>query len=145
MLMTGLAGGLVGVGYEGRDLDGFLSALTADSVEVLADVRLTPISRKRGFSKRALGEALSGVGIDYQHYRVLGNPKPNRAGFWGAQPELEEARLRYQELLDADEAVHALEQLAATARSSRVAVMCFEADEMRCHRQVVLEQLQRFG
>ncbi|MDR1430587.1 MAG: DUF488 domain-containing protein, partial [Propionibacteriaceae bacterium] len=47
----------------------------------LVDVRQTPISRKRGLSKTALGAALSEAGIDYIHLRELGNPRDNRDGY----------------------------------------------------------------
>jgi len=51
-------GTIVSIGYEGRSLDEFVQALKGHRVDVLIDVRLTPISRKKGFSKTALSEAL---------------------------------------------------------------------------------------
>jgi len=36
-----------------------------------------------------------------------------------------------------------LEEIAAAARESVVAVMCVEADERCCHRYVVLQELHR--
>jgi hypothetical protein len=91
---------VVGVGYEGQELDEFLSSLVGLGVRTLVDVRLTPISRKRGFSKRALAEAAESVGIEYEHLRSLGNPKDNRTGFAGGPDELTEARARYRGLLE---------------------------------------------
>lgn len=55
---------LVSVGYEGQGLTGFVGSLRAQGVEILADVRLTPISRKKGFSKTALRAALADAGVD---------------------------------------------------------------------------------
>jgi uncharacterized protein (DUF488 family) len=112
-------------------------------VDVLADVRLTPISRKRGFGKTALGEAVAAVGIEYVHLRELGNPKSNRAGFGGGPEELADARRRYAALLTQDVAQVALDRLAELARRRHVAVLCFEADESRCHRHVVLHEVRR--
>ncbi|HEX3811727.1 MAG TPA: DUF488 domain-containing protein [Mycobacteriales bacterium] len=54
---------LVSLGYEGRGIDVLVSQLVEESVTVLVDVRLTPLSRKPGFSKRRLAEALSATGI----------------------------------------------------------------------------------
>src|SRR5215475_5885808 len=88
---------IVGVGYEGRTIDDFVVDLAARGVEVLADVRLTPISRKKGFSKRQLAQALAAVGITYQHLPELGNPKDNRAGFAGDNDELNRARSLFSE------------------------------------------------
>ncbi|GAA3465427.1 hypothetical protein GCM10018963_74400 [Saccharothrix longispora] len=134
--------GVVGVGYEGLDVEGFVSRLTDLGVRVLADVRLTPISRKRGFSKRALAETLSEAGVEYLHLRELGNPKDNRPGFAGDDVALSRARGRYADLLDVGAADSALDRLAVLAGEWRVAVMCFEADEERCHRHVVLEAVR---
>ena len=72
---------VISVGYQQRTLEELLELLQSYNVNVLVDVRLTPISRKRGFSKTALSNALSAVGIEYRHERELGNPKDNRDHF----------------------------------------------------------------
>jgi hypothetical protein len=56
--------------------------LVDTGVERLVDVRELPLSRRRGFSKTALGDALRHAGIEYVHVRALGNPKPNRERYW---------------------------------------------------------------
>ncbi|WP_218061767.1 DUF488 domain-containing protein [Planobispora rosea] len=83
---------LTGIGYEGCGLGEFIRRLRRENVELLIDVRLNPISRKRGFSKTALSNALADAGIVYEHMRELGNPKWNRAGFGGESAELRTAR-----------------------------------------------------
>lgn len=135
--------GLIGVGYEGRTLPQFVDSLTADGVTHLVDVRLTPISRKPGFSKTALAQALTAAGITYDHRPELGNPKPNRAGFGGGHDELADARRVFAEWISRPAATQALDDLAELASRTRVAVLCFEADQARCHRDVVLDQVQR--
>ncbi|AKH83246.1 hypothetical protein AA958_14525 [Streptomyces sp. CNQ-509] len=131
--------GLWSAGYEGRDIDSFVAALVDSRVSVVADVRLTPISRKKGFSKTRLKEALAEAGIEYTHLRGLGNPKDNREPFWDGRVEV--GRARFRSLLRSDEAQADLDRLAEHAQASRVAVLCFEKDESRCHRQVVLEAI----
>jgi len=133
--------GLWSAGYEGRDIDSFVASLLDSRISVVADVRLTPISRKKGFSKTRLGEALAEAGIEYTHLRGLGNPKDNRAPFW--EGRLDVGRARFREVLRSEEAQSDLERLAEHARQSRVAVLCFEKDESRCHRQVVLETVRK--
>jgi uncharacterized protein (DUF488 family) len=146
---TGHRTGVVGVGYEGQQAEQFVDELRAAGVDIVVDVRLTPISRKRGFSKRSLAEHLESAGIRYEHLRALGNPKDNRAGFAGDADELDAALTRYAELLGDEDAAAALARVAELATSSRVAVLCFEASDHRCHRQVVLtrvdDQLREFG
>jgi uncharacterized protein (DUF488 family) len=134
--------GVTGVGYEGRDVDEFIRLLRQDGVTMLIDVRLTPISRKRGFSKTVLSAALADAGIVYEHMRELGNPKWNRAGFAGSPAELGAARGLYVQRLDHDEAHGCLDRIAGAAQRSMVAIMCFEADERRCHRDLVLEAVR---
>lgn len=132
--------GLWSAGYEGRDIDSFVAALVDSHIGVVADVRLTPISRKKGFSKTRLKEALAEAGIEYTHLRGLGNPKDNREPFWDGR--VEAGRAHFRDLLRSDEAQADLDRLAEHARASRVAVLCFEKDENRCHRQVVLETIR---
>jgi uncharacterized protein (DUF488 family) len=56
---------LLTIGYEGRTIEEFVGELLAGSVETLIDVRELPLSRKRGFSKRALSTELAAAGIEY--------------------------------------------------------------------------------
>jgi uncharacterized protein (DUF488 family) len=135
--------GVLGMGYEGREVSAFVADLVDRQVSRLVDVRLTPISRKRGFSKTALRTALAEAGIAYDHRRELGNPKDNRAGFGGTEAELEQAKVAYADLLTGDDAQTSLDELGDLARRERIALLCFEADQRRCHRDVVLDELAR--
>ncbi|MFC6014801.1 DUF488 family protein [Plantactinospora solaniradicis] len=140
--VTTVEPGLVGVGYEGQPIDNFVAGLLAAGVSRLVDVRLTPISRKPGFSKSALTRALADVGISYEHRRELGNPKTNRSGFTGAPEELAAARARFAEMLREPAAADALDAVVEAGQRERVAVLCFEADQRHCHRDVVLQAAQ---
>lgn len=135
--------GIMGVGYEGMDSDAFIQGLVVWKVETLIDVRLHPLSRKKGFSKRALSELLKASGIEYVHLPELGNPKDNRDGFARpATPEGLSAHSRYKELLQGQAAQEALKQVAKRALQERVALLCFEASERSCHRQFVLDDVK---
>lgn len=133
--------GIIGVGYEGTDLDAFLRQLLIHKVSCIIDVRLTPISRKPGFSKRRLATELSQHGIDYRHLPQLGNPKWNRPGFAGSAAELADARSNYATHIASAEAAEALDEISIWAQKGVVALLCFEADERRCHRSVILERV----
>lgn len=128
--------GLVGVGYQGRTLPALVEHLHAERVSVLVDVRLTPWSRKPGFSKKALSGALADAGIEYLHAPALGNPRDNRQPFHDG--ELAVGIARFTQHIATAEGEQALDELADLARARRVAVLCFEAEEAACHRQVVL-------
>ncbi|RIQ16673.1 DUF488 domain-containing protein [Jiangella rhizosphaerae] len=134
--------GVIGVGYEGHTIDSFVAGLAASGVGLVADVRLTPMSRKTGFSKRGLAAALAAAGIDYVHLPALGNPKDNRVPFAAGDPA---ARRRYAERLAEPEGREALDLLAAESAKRLVALLCLEADQSRCHRQMVLDRLGAAG
>lgn len=130
---------MIGVGYEGLSVDQLVGRLKAESVEVLVDIRLTPLSRKPGLSKRALSEALSAAGIRYVHDRRLGNPKENRPAYADAATDAGiAARVSYREIISNGDGAEAVRELAALAKRHAVAVLCFEADESRCHREQVI-------
>ena len=135
--------GIVGIGYEGRTAYDLVADLVALGVSKLVDVRLNPISRKPGLSKTALGRALTEAGIVYEHRRELGNPKVNRPGFGGPPQELAAAKFAYKSLLTAPAADEALNEIADAGESELVAILCFEADQHRCHRDVVLQEARK--
>ncbi len=135
----------MGIGYEGRSLDEVVADALAYDLVALVDVRLNPISRKPGLSKRRLAAAVAERGIEYVHLPRLGNPRWNRAGFAGSPDELAVARDNYLAHVATPEAEAAVEEIAAWARKGPVAVLCFEADERRCHRSVVLDLARRLS
>jgi uncharacterized protein (DUF488 family) len=142
-----VAGGFepIGVGYEGRDVDGLLAVLRSRGVDVLVDVRLNPLSRKRGLSKKALSERLTCEGIEYRHEPALGNPRDNREGYadlHGAHAE--QARNAFRARLETDGAREALDRIRAVGETRQVALLCFEADEAHCHREQILDRLRAF-
>ncbi len=66
------------IGYEGRDIDEFVSLLKDNGITRLIDVREIPFSRKKGFSKSRLNERLQNENIDYVHIKALGSPSEIR-------------------------------------------------------------------
>lgn len=137
-------GVLIGWGYEGRDTNDLREALATWRIDALADVRLTPISRKAGFSKSKLRELCESAGVDYLHLKELGNPKDNRPGYATSGAEGMGARNRFRETVLSTEVARAsLVDLAERRdRGDRVLVLCFEADEACCHRQEVLHAVR---
>ena len=126
---------LVSVGYEGRTVDDLLTLLQTHNVSVLVDVRLTPISRKKGFSKKALSEVLADAGIEYRHERELGNPKDNREPF---RQGLTSARDLYiHHLRNGASSIYT--KVVRLTRSNRIALLCYERDTRACHRSCILD------
>jgi uncharacterized protein (DUF488 family) len=132
------------IGYEGATPDDLIDRLRDAGVERVVDVRELPLSRRRGFSKSPLAEALTGAGIRYEHVRALGNPKPNRER-WKAGDSQGGAREFRRHLHNGSRA--ALNQLAESVPSEKTCLLCFEASHQDCHRALIAgaiaEQLPR--
>ncbi|QGN53721.1 DUF488 family protein [Novosphingobium sp. Gsoil 351] len=127
------------IGYEQATVADVIGALTGAGVEVLADVRALPLSRRPGFSKTALAGALAEAGIAYRHFKALGTPADGRAAARaGKHAELERI---YAGQLELPEAIAAGAQLADLARDKRVALLCYERDANVCHRTLLREAL----
>jgi uncharacterized protein (DUF488 family) len=132
---------LLTIGYQGRDPADFVGMLEAHGVDVLVDVRDKPVSRKKGFSKRALEELLSAHGIRYVHARELGNPKSNRDAGGGTATVLANYEAWMAPRWD-----DAFAALRSTIEDKRVCLLCLERDPRECHRTIVArEMVARLG
>jgi uncharacterized protein (DUF488 family) len=128
---------LTTIGYEGVSLPAFLATLKAAGITLLLDVRELAMSRRKGFSKTALAQALSAHGIGYQHERDLGAPKSVRHRL-REDGDLRRYFVDFRKHLATRETL--LNHLARTL-GGRVVLMCFERNPAECHRSVVVEAL----
>lgn len=131
------------IGYQGADVDRVLAALTDAGVAAVADVRAVASSRKRGFSKSALGESLEAVGIFYRHFRDLGTPAAGRQA--ARAGDAAGMRRVFREQLATDAAQAALAELEQLAASRPTCLLCFCRDPAVCHRRVIAERLHAKG
>ncbi len=126
------------IGYEGASLPEFINTLKAAGVNVLLDIREIPLSRRKGFSKSSLREALQKNGIEYHHYKLLGSPKPIRDGL-----RRDGDYKKYFKAFDAYLKTQAgLLQELAMSHKGNVVLMCYERDPLVCHRLSVSNALQ---
>lgn len=122
------------IGYEGLDIDTFLSLLGEHGIETVVDIRELPLSRKPGFSKKALASTLNLSGLEYVHMVDLGCPKAVRDryredGDWKRYTGGFLKHLKTQKAAIAD--------LSDLVNSSNCALLCYEADFNFCHRSMV--------
>ena len=129
---------LMTIGYEKTSLEDFVAALTDAGVTTLLDIRELPISRRKGFSKRALGEAVQVVGIAYRHERSLGAPKAIRDRLH-SDGNYKQYFTSFTKHLGSQQPL--LESLATDLKGG-VALMCYERDATTCHRSVVARHLE---
>lgn len=135
--------GVIGVGYEGRSVEEFVTHLRDEGVHILVDARLIPRCNRRGFSRNSLSETLAAAGISYVHYEVLGVPEFDQVGFRGDPAAVAAATTRYRARLATPVAQRVIRDLVAVARRRRVAVMTMYADAERCHRGTLMSEIAR--
>ncbi|NJL08300.1 MAG: DUF488 domain-containing protein [Methylacidiphilales bacterium] len=127
------------IGYEGTDIQHFIEALKGACIEIVVDVRAVAISRKKGFSKRALSGHLALAGIEYLHLVQLGDPKPGRDA--ARAGHYDEFRKIYKRYLAGSSPQAQLIELATIVCGKTTCLMCFERDPTACHRSIVASSL----
>lgn len=130
------------VGYQGTSPDEFIDCLRGNGVSLLVDVRDRTASRKPGFSKTKLAEALMDAAIAYEHWRDLGTPKTIRdllrkENDWAAYTDAYLRRL--------DDRPDLVAALAERCANENACLMCFEKDPLGCHRSLIAQRMQERG
>ena len=122
------------IGYEGLDIDVFMSLLAEHDIETVVDIRELPLSRKPGFSKKPLASVLNLSGLEYVHMAELGCPRPVRDRYRedGNWRHYTEGFMKYLKMQEA-----AIATLSDLVVISNCALLCFEADYNFCHRSMV--------
>ncbi len=129
------------IGYEGLDPKQFAACLTHHNINMVADVRKLPVSRKRGFSKTALRESLAHKSIDYLNFQQLGAPKALRDELYRSGDYDRFFRKYQANIADKDDHLESIHSLVDMGKI--VALLCFERDPKKCHRKVVAEEIQK--
>lgn len=125
-------------GYEGVGLENFIEQLKENNVQVLIDIRERPLSRKKGFSKKALTAALALENINYLHLKELGSPSELRKKlredkdypyFFG----------KFSSYLSSKK--ESLREALEVIQNSIGCLLCYEKSHEECHRKLVAEEL----
>ena len=124
------------IGYEATTMPEFLAALQKAGVERVIDVRAVPNSRRPGFSKNPLKNALAEVGIDYVHLKALGTPADGRSAARAGRHE--DLKRIYAGQLDLPEAIVQAGQMRELAADKPSALLCYEREPAACHRSLLL-------
>jgi uncharacterized protein (DUF488 family) len=123
------------IGYESTTMGEFLDALKSAGVARVIDVRAVPNSRRPGFSKTPLRNALAEVGIDYAHLKPLGTPANGREAARAGR--VDDLKRIYAAQLDLPEAIVAAEQMRELAAEKPSALLCYEREPAACHRTLL--------
>ena len=127
------------IGYEGLSFWSFVRYLRDHNVTTVVDIREKPISRKKGFSKSELGQGLASNHIKYIHLQALGTPKHLRdelnktkdySKFFKSYDHLLGTKTKY------------IDEIIKIMIHKRVALVCFEKDASKCHRNAVAQKIR---
>jgi uncharacterized protein (DUF488 family) len=133
------------VGHSNRSLEDLIALLRGHGVDVVADVRTAPGSRRLPhFSRPALAALLPPRGLDYVHLPELGGfrrPAPDsRNDGWQNR-----SFRGYADYMSTAAWRTGLERLIALAVDRNLAAMCAEAVPWRCHRSLIADALVARG
>jgi uncharacterized protein (DUF488 family) len=133
------------VGHSTFSIEDFLARLRSFRIELLADVRSFPGSRRYPqFNKESLFSSLADAGIRYQHFRDLGGRRRARPDSLNVAWRNESFR-GYADYMETEEFRAGVAGLLDLARKQRVAIMCSEAVWWRCHRSMISDYLKVKG
>jgi uncharacterized protein (DUF488 family) len=130
------------LGYEGKSVADIITQLNSEGVRTVIDVREKALSRKPGFSKKALSVELAKNGIEYVHFPQLGSPSAVRHEY-RETGDFKKFSSRYARYASTQSTF--LAALVALIQVRRTALLCFEERWDECHRKILCEQLESKG
>lgn len=135
------------LGHSTRSLEEFLSLLSRQGIQTLADIRSLPGSRKfPHFDRENLERVLPEHGVAYVWLRALGGLRRVRKDFDSPNAGLTSPGFRaYADYMASDEFLTGVQELLQIAAGSVTAVMCAEAVYWRCHRRLLSDFLVAHG
>jgi uncharacterized protein (DUF488 family) len=133
------------VGHSTRTLDEFVATLQAYDIELLADVRRFPGSRRLPqFGAEELRAGLESNGIGYLWLESLGGRRPSHKDShnlgW-----THSAFRGYADYAETEEFAAGLFELLNVSAGLRTAIMCAEVLWWRCHRRIISDVLVSLG
>lgn len=139
------AGTIWTLGHSTLAAEDFAALLEPARIELVADVRRFPVSRRHPqFNRDALAGTLARSGIGYLHLPGLGGRREPLAD--SRNTGWREAGFRgYADYMDTDAFADAIAALLAAAAGKRAALMCAEKDWHGCHRGLVSDYLKVRG
>lgn len=133
------------IGHSTRPLEEFVKMLKSFNIQVLADIRSYPGSKRfPQYNKESLVQTLPQQGISYKHLPGLGGRRKARKDSKNIAWKNEAFRgyADYMESADFKKEIAGLEEIAL---KQLTAYMCSEAVWWRCHRSLVSDFLKYQG
>jgi uncharacterized protein (DUF488 family) len=133
------------IGHSTRTLEEFIAMLKSFQIELVADIRSFPGSRRYPhFNKEALAISLPGDKIEYAHLAGLGGRRKPRSDSHNTAWRVA-AFKGYADYMETPDFKNAVKDLEFLGTNKRVAYMCSEAVWWSCHRSLVSDYLKFKG
>ena len=133
------------IGHSTRSLEEFISLLHSFRIELLADVRSLPGSRRfPHFNKESIEKSLAEEKIEYKHFPELGGRRKAKKD--STNTAWRNSAFRgYADYMESDEFKKGILKLEGLAPKKKTAIMCAEAVWWRCHRSLIADDLKHRG
>ena len=133
------------IGHSTRSAAEVITLLQAHGIELLADVRRFPASRRHPqFNRDVLESSMPAAGIRYTSLEQLGGRRSVRKD--SHNTAWRNASFRgYADYMETETFARAIEQLMRHACEQRTAVMCAEQAWQQCHRGLIADYLKARG
>ncbi|MBL8229071.1 MAG: DUF488 domain-containing protein [Bryobacterales bacterium] len=133
------------IGHSNRTGEALLAMLRAHEVATVTDVRIYPRSRYNPqFNIENLGGMLRQNRLGYIHMRELGGNRQARPD--SRNVALPAGTFRgYADYMETAAFQRALDRLQEAAATTRLALLCAEADPAHCHRSMIADALAAAG
>ncbi|MCL4768095.1 MAG: DUF488 domain-containing protein [Hyphomicrobiaceae bacterium] len=136
------------IGHSNRTIQLFIGLLRASAIDLVADVRTVPRSRKNPqFNSNELPGPLADCQISYRHLPALGGLRhrsketpASTNSFWK-----NESFHNYADYAMTESYRLGLAELRTLGHARRTAIMCSEAVWWRCHRRIIADYLIAAG
>ncbi len=128
------------IGYEGKSIDEFTSALSREKVRLVLDVRENPFSWKSDFRKATLERHLRSQGFQYVHLPELGTPRRIRRDLKNGK-SYSTFFDEYSEHLRGHE--DSLIKVTNIVQNEKCCLLCMEKDASKCHRRILAGEIKR--
>jgi len=130
-------------GHSNHPIEEFLALLTRSRIEVVADIRRFPSSRKHPqFNRESLEASLRAQHIAYEWIEELGGRRPASKTAKSPNQGLRNDSFRnYADYMSTATFGHGIDKLFPLAKERTVAIMCAEGLWWQCHRRLVSDYL----
>ncbi|MFM6927793.1 MAG: DUF488 family protein [Bdellovibrio sp.] len=133
------------LGYEGCDIDEFITGLKKNKIRRIVDIRRTPVSRKKGFSKNMLAAELAKHDIEcFYMGKELGVPSEWRKAQKAHKITRAKMFSDYTHKILPKHPKDISYLMTIVKRKGRTALLCYENDALDCHRHFLAEEMKKY-